>query len=136
MNERFNIGSVSINRANLSDSLSEIKDIYRQGRTGYICFMDTRTAYLANHDDNYCKIQCNSLLTLPDAMPLVWYAHNLGYSEVGKASGADFMELVFSVSVKNGYSHYFYGSTPDTIDMIKKNLINKYPGISILHFSL
>jgi N-acetylglucosaminyldiphosphoundecaprenol N-acetyl-beta-D-mannosaminyltransferase len=65
-------------------------------------------------------------------MPLVWIAHKQGYKQTGKISGKDFMDAVFSASVENGYSHYFYGSTAETIGQIQLRLKEKYPGISIL----
>lgn len=130
--ERFALGRVFISRTNPRDARSSIDRFRSEGRYGYICFMDARTAYLANHDPEYCRIQNESLLTCPDGMPIVWFARRSGFEDVAKVSGKDFMDLIFSVSVQEGYSHFFYGSTPSAIEKIRKNLGRQYPGLLIL----
>lgn len=130
--DRFTLGDVRITRTSLPDAVDHIKEHALNKREGYICHMDARTAYLANNDDTYRSVQNGSLMTLPDGMPLVWYAHMKGYSEVGKVSGKDFMDAIFTVSEKEGYTHYFYGGSKDTIDKIQLNLRTKYPGLVIL----
>jgi N-acetylglucosaminyldiphosphoundecaprenol N-acetyl-beta-D-mannosaminyltransferase len=132
MYDRFRLGRVFISTMNTADAISFIHGIGSRECYGYICFMDARTAYLANHNVEYCAIQCASLLTFPDGMPLVWFARKSGYEHVEKVSGKDFMDMVLSESVRYGYSHFFFGSTPETIEKIKENLGKQYPGIVIL----
>jgi N-acetylglucosaminyldiphosphoundecaprenol N-acetyl-beta-D-mannosaminyltransferase len=131
MIRKYTLGQVRIHALLLADLMIFIEQCIAKNRSGYICFMNTRTAYLANSDKEYCRIQNNSLLTLPDGMPLVWIAKRKGYHQTEKISGKDFMDSIFSVSAKNGYSHYFYGSTDETITKIKQKLKDSYPGIAI-----
>ena len=121
-----------ISKTNLVDALHYTIDCFQRNKFGYLCYMDTRTAYLASHDHVYSSIQNDSLMTLPDGMPLVWVARMRGHSDVGKVSGKDFMDAVFSVSAEKGYTHYFYGSTKETIEKIQENLKRKYPALVIL----
>ncbi len=130
--QRYVFENVAISRTNLRDALADVSDRFQRDEFGYVCFMDTRTAYLANRDEEYRSIQESSLMTFPDGMPLVWAARMQGLSDVGKVSGKDFMDAVFSVSEENGYTHYFYGSTPETVEKIRENLGRKYPGLVIL----
>ena len=130
--DRFTLGNVRITKTSLPDAVDQVKKCASDKREGYICHMDARTAYLANHDEKYRSVQDRSLMTLPDGMPLVWYAHMKGYGKVGKVSGKDFMDAIFSVSGKEGYTHYFYGGSKETIEKIQLNLKKKYPGLVIL----
>jgi N-acetylglucosaminyldiphosphoundecaprenol N-acetyl-beta-D-mannosaminyltransferase len=41
------------------------------------------------------------------------------------------MDALFEISVEKSYSHYFYGCSQKTIDLLQKNLMLKYPGIDI-----
>lgn len=129
--ERFNIGKIAISATNISQTLLSIDNTIKQNNFGYICVTNSRTAHLSNHDDVYCKIQNNSLLTIPDGAPLVWIAHNKGYKNVGRITGKDLMDALFAISVEKGYSHYFYGSSPETISQLKLNLEKQYLGIEI-----
>jgi N-acetylglucosaminyldiphosphoundecaprenol N-acetyl-beta-D-mannosaminyltransferase len=132
IDNRFSLGHVFVSRTTVSDALSRLKRLISLKQFGYLCFMDMRTAYLANHDADYRDIQNRSMFTFSDGITILWYAKLSGNNEVEKVSGKDFMDMVFSLSVQEGYSHYFFGSTPETIEKIQENLINKYPGISIL----
>lgn len=128
---RFKIGNIGISETNIRDSVFYICSSISRNTFGYICVTNARTVYFANHDKEYCQIQNNSLLTVPDGAPLVWIAHNKGHKDVGKVSGKDLMDALFAVSAENGYSHYFFGSTPYTIEHLTSNIQKQYPGIDI-----
>ena len=128
---RYQIGKIKICVTNLEMTLSFLKRCIQNNNTGYICVTNSRTSFLANRDLDYCHIQNNSLLTVPDGIPLVWIAKNNGYEEVGKVSGKDLMDAIFKESVKNGYSHFFYGCSKDTIKLMKSKLLAKYPKLYI-----
>ena len=53
-------------------------------------------------------------------MPLVWIAHNKKHKSVEKVSGKDLMDALFKVSIENNYSHYFYGCSEITINLLKE----------------
>jgi N-acetylglucosaminyldiphosphoundecaprenol N-acetyl-beta-D-mannosaminyltransferase len=129
--ERYKIGKIAISKTNLEKALETIDEAIGKNKTGYICVTNSRTTYLANYDSIYCHIQNNSLLTVPDGIPLVWIAHNFGHKEVERVSGPDLLYAILQNSVNKGYSHYFYGSTPETISKINNNLKQKYPGLAI-----
>ena len=129
--QRFSIDKISISNVNLETTLSFLSETIANENYGYVCVTNSRTSYLANHDDDYCAIQNNSLLTVPDGMPLVWIANNQGFKNVGKVSGMDLMDAIFTESIEKGYSHYFYGCSQNTIDLLQIKLKEKYPGLDI-----
>ncbi|NTU67268.1 MAG: WecB/TagA/CpsF family glycosyltransferase [Chlorobiaceae bacterium] len=130
--QRFPVGRVLVSLTGADEAILKIAESIRTGRPGYLCFIDSRTAHLANYDESYCHIQNRSMFTFPDGMPVVWHARRLGNEEITKVSGKDFMDKVFAVSAKHGFSHYFFGSTPEVIDRIGKNLGRMYPGLNIV----
>lgn len=130
--KRFPIGRLQVSRTNLANVIERIAETIKQGQIGYICVSNARVAYQANHDPGYCAIQNNSLLTVPDGKPLVWIAHNKGYKDVGQVTGNELFHALMNESEKHGYSHYFYGSTPSTIDKMKERVADEYPAARIL----
>ena len=50
---------------------------------------------------------------------------------MGLPSGPDLMPEILRVSEEEGYSHYFYGSTEQTLKALEKNLREKYPRLNI-----
>jgi N-acetylglucosaminyldiphosphoundecaprenol N-acetyl-beta-D-mannosaminyltransferase len=129
--KRYQINKVKISIVNIKQSIQLIDQAINDGHRGYICVTNSRTTYLANKDDSYCSIQNNSLLTLPDGAPLVWIAHNLRYYGVGRVSGKDLMDALFEISKEKRYSHYFYGGAQRTIDLMKANILQRYPDLKI-----
>lgn len=129
--QRYYIGKIGISKVNLSTAFDFLINAITTKKYGYVCVTNSRTVYISNHEEEYCAIQNGSLLTVPDGMPLVWIAHNQGVDEVGKTSGKDLMDAIFSISKEKGYSHYFYGSSQTSLDFLEKNLLAKYPGLDI-----
>ena len=54
-----------------------------------------------------------------------------GYKEAERVPGPDLMPEVFAESEKKGYRHFFYGSTPETLKALEKNLKKTYPKLHI-----
>ena len=115
--QRFTINKIHISITNLSSTIAYINECIKKNILGYVCVTNARTTYLANYDTNYCNIQNNSLLTVPDGMPLVWIAHNNNQKCVGKVSGKDLMDVLFKISIENNYSIISMGA-------LKKQLIS------------
>lgn len=128
---RYDIDKIKISCIDMEKALSEIDRAINTNNWGYICVTNTRTAYLANQNPEYCKIQNNSMFTIPDGTPLVWIAHIKGFKDVKRVSGPDLLDKLLSVSDRNRYSHYFYGSTPQTVDLIEKKLKKEYPAVEV-----
>lgn len=129
--DRYSIQKVGISKINIRKTLMVFEEALLNRRLGYVCVTNARTVHLANIDEDYCNIQNNSLLTVPDGTPLVWLAHGKGFNEVGKVSGKDLMDATFKVSEEKQYSHYFFGCSQGTIDLLQKKLKEKYSRINI-----
>jgi len=128
---RFFINKIGISITNIDQTISLLENFIKEKHSGYVCVTEERTSYIANHDKEYCLIQNSSLLTVPDGMPLVWIAHNIGFKEVGRVSGPDLLTEVLKISSQKRYSHYFYGSSSETIQLIGEKLAVKYPEVEV-----
>lgn len=129
--KRFTIDKINISCIDMETALSEIDQAITTNDLGYICVTNARTSYIANHNPEYCKIQNNSMLTIPDGTPLVWIAHLKGFKDVRRVSGPDLLNKLLSVSDQKKYSHYFYGSTPNTAKSIEARLKSDYPTVEV-----
>lgn len=129
---KFSIGKFKISKVNLSIVVNYIDECINHGISGYICVSNSRVAYRSNKEPDYCDIQNNSLLTVPDGKPLTWIAHNKGLNEVGQVAGNELFHALLKESATKGYSHYFYGSTPQTIEIMKSRAARDYPQARIV----
>lgn len=133
MNNRFRLGRVEISAVNMEDALNIIQnDINNSNATRYVCLTNVRAAYYGNHNSEYERILNNSLLTLPDSKTMEWYAHKVGEKSVERVSGQDFFDKICDISLKYGYSHYFYGSSDEIVKKMISNIREKYSGLKVV----
>ena len=97
----------------------------------YLCFSNVHTTVMAHDDPGYRDILNGSAFTFPDGKPIAEYQKNRGFSEAERVAGPDFMDAVFRATMDGRVAHYFYGSTPETIEKLRENLERRYPGIRI-----
>lgn len=97
----------------------------------YCCVSNVHTTVMSYKDGKYCEVQNGGVLAIPDGGPLSTVGRSRGYKTMERIAGPDYMKLVLLASVKKGYRHYFYGSTVDTLEKMRRNLETKYPTIQI-----
>ena len=74
----FYIGKVAISLVTMDKALKLIEEKICEMLPGYICVANVETTVLSQRDGDFCRIQNESLLTVPDGIPLVWYAKIMG----------------------------------------------------------
>lgn len=97
----------------------------------YMCVSNVHTTVTSYEDPEYCAIQNGGIIAIPDGGPLSSVGRKRGYVNMQRTTGPSYMEEIFNISVENGYRHYFYGSTEQTLKKLKQELDKKYPKIQI-----
>lgn len=95
-----------------------------------MCRMYTQRLRLYE-DEQYRRVQNGGIMAIPDGGPLSSVGQKRGYKTMSRTTGPSYMEEIFKVSVEKGYWHYFYGSTEETLTLLKEKLEQVYPGIGI-----
>ena len=129
--ERCTILNTNINVTNMDDVLAALTNSLEEIRGDYVCVANVHTTVMAFRDESYRKIQNESWMTLPDGKPLSIVSKRRGYIEAERVPGPDLMPKVFEMSKEKGYRHFFYGSTENTLGMLKKKIEEKYPYLEI-----
>lgn len=111
--------------------IEELKQRLDDYRGKYICVCNVHTTVMAYEDPAYRIVQNSAALNLPDGKPLSIVARRNGYKSIGRVAGPDLMKEVFELSVAQGWKHFFYGSTPETLLALEDRLEKEYPGIQI-----
>jgi N-acetylglucosaminyldiphosphoundecaprenol N-acetyl-beta-D-mannosaminyltransferase len=115
----------------LKMALLHIEQAINVKESGYICFSNVHTVVTGKTDERFGRVTNQATMALPDGMPLVWLARLRGCKEVGKCSGPDVMTELLKLSVKKGYTNFFYGSTDDNLQILQKKLSEDFPGLKI-----
>ncbi len=98
----------------------------------YMTVVNVYSCVSAYEDSEYCEIQNGGVLAIPDGGPLSTVGRKRGYKKMERTTGPSYMGEILKVSVERGYKHYFYGSTPSTIEKLRENLLSAYPGLNIV----
>ena len=97
----------------------------------YLTITATNEIMMAYKDKQFFKCQNGGITSIPDGGPLKTYGQKHGYSEMERITGPDLMLELFKESEKRGLSHYFYGTTQETLDKMKEKLKREYPDLKI-----
>lgn len=98
----------------------------------YMCVSNVHTTVTAYENESYRDVQNGGIMAIPDGGPLSTVGNKRGYTQMQRTTGPSYMEEIMKISVENGYKHYFYGSTQETLDKLKVVLEKEYPGIQIV----
>lgn len=124
-----NIMGVNIAAINMEWLKQYLKDNLKDLKGDYICVSNVHTTVTSYEDENYRNIQNNALMAIPDGGPLSSIGRKRGFSSMSRTTGPSLMEEIF---MDKGYTHYFYGSTEETLVLLEKKLREKYPNIKIV----
>ena len=97
----------------------------------YICFSNVHTLVMSVEDPSYRDILNNSALTFADGNPIAKRQIASGLVGAERVAGPDFMDHFFRDTADGQVSHFFYGSSQETLDALQSNLKKKYPDINI-----
>ena len=121
--ESYWFRGMRIDNLSYSEVVAKIPEGIKQG--SYVCFVEATSAVLASGDADLMKALNNSFMSLPDGMPLVWYAHLLGGRKMVRLPGPevfrDFVE-------RHGeYKQFLVGDTPERIRKVmdKARAVNR-----------
>lgn len=127
-----NILGINVNVTTLEDTKNYIKYNLEDLRGKYICVSNVHTLVTAYDNKEYLNIQNSSAMTLPDGKPLSIVSKFKGFKEAERVTGPDLMGEMFKESCELGYTHYFYGSTKETLSKLEEKLKKRYPKINII----
>ena len=126
-----NIMGVEIAAIDMDWLMRFTEENYQKLSGDYICVSNVYTTVMSYDHKGYEDIQNGGILAIPDGGPLASVGRKRGAKGMKRTPGPSYMGEVLKLSVERGWKHYFYGSTQDTLDKLKKTLEINYPGLNI-----
>lgn len=123
---------VKIAAINMEWLIEYLKENITKIKGNYICVSNVHTTVTASENPEYMEIQNGGLMAIPDGGPLSTVGKKRGYSEMKRTTGPSLMEEILKISAENGWKHYFYGSTEETLQKMKEKIETKYPGVEVV----
>ncbi|WP_347562537.1 WecB/TagA/CpsF family glycosyltransferase [Clostridium sp. AWRP] len=126
-----NIMGVNIAAIDMDWLLDYLNANVKELKGNYITVANVHTTVTAYEDLEYCAVQNGGIMAIPDGGPLSSVGNKRGYKNMHRTTGPNLMGEIFKISTENGYRHYFYGSTDETLKALYQKLTKKYLGIQI-----
>lgn len=127
-----NILGVNIAAINMKWLIDFTKNHIKELSGEYICVSNVHTTITAFDDASYRDVQNNAILAIPDGGPLSSLGKKRGFTQMARTTGPDYMGEILKISKDNGYKHYFYGSTNETLQKLQIKLKCKFGDINIV----
>lgn len=125
------VNGVRIDTITPETFLGSLSTFLSCGHSHVVHFCAAHPTVEARNDSTYRDILNKGALNVPDGMPVAWAARMFG-SETERLAGTEGMHLAARWGVDRGLRHYLYGSTPDTLESLRRCLEEMYPGILIV----
>ena len=123
--------NTNINVTNMKETVDYLTDHLEELRGDYICVSNVHTTMMSFRNADYNQVQNSGAMALPDGKPLSIVCRSRGFYDAERVPGPDLMPEIFKVSKEKGYRHYFYGSSPETLKKLRKELNRDYPWLNI-----
>lgn len=127
-----NILGVNIAVTSMESTIQTLTEKRNEWKGQYICVSNVHTTVMAHENPEYMKIQNEAVMALPDGSPLSAYSREGGKVNARRVTGPDLMRELLIRSKDNGFTHFFYGSTQDTLDKLRDKIETNYPGAKIV----
>lgn len=134
MNKKItcNILGVNFMVTNIKEAVQTILENLDSLRGEYICFSNVHTTIMSYRDENYRRVQNEAAMTLPDGRPISFVQKWRGAETAQQVAGPDTMPAIWKATEHTGYKHFFYGSSPETIERLREKLEREYPNMQVV----
>lgn len=104
----------------------------RAAESRYVCFSNVHSAVTASLDCDFHQVLAESDLCTSDGAPVTWMLRQLGAPEQRRLNGPDLMWRYFAAEAPKGGKVYFYGSTPQTLALLRERVECQFPGLQVV----
>nr|WP_292203411.1 WecB/TagA/CpsF family glycosyltransferase [Butyrivibrio sp.] len=129
--EKFVIFGIKYSIARTEEAVLHVIRNIKKLSGRYICFSNVHTSVMAREDKEYLAILNGAAFVFPDGSPIATLQQKEGIARAERVAGPDFMEKMFRDTADGKLSHFFYGSTQETLDELQKVLKKRFPNLNI-----
>jgi N-acetylglucosaminyldiphosphoundecaprenol N-acetyl-beta-D-mannosaminyltransferase len=119
----------NISICNAAVALDAVQSALTPGTGGYVCFTNVHAAVSGRRDPRFRAITNGSLLSVADGRPVYWVGRLKVGDRIGHVPGPDF--FIQALQRFATHRHFFYGSTPQVLELLSSALRQRIPGLQI-----
>lgn len=129
---RHDIFGVRVSATSYVEVIDWCIDRARQSKGGIIDLMPVHGLISAARDEKYRGIMNAFDIIAPDGQPVRWALNKFHKANLtDRVYGPELTIRLCGAAADAGVPIYLYGSSPEVIELLKKNLVAKYPALKI-----
>lgn len=128
---RHNLLGVLISTINMQQAVEAIHNWIDLGKKEYVCVVPAHSIMEAHQHVELRPVFNQAGMCTPDGMGVVWSLKLAGIRNIDRVYGPDLMLAISDVSVKEGWSHFYFGGTPEVLDRLIETMQARFPGIRV-----
>ena len=102
-----------------------------EGQRKYVCVISVHGLVVAQRDPAIRSALNHCGMATEDGMPLVWWSRLAGFAQARRVCGSDLLDAVCAFGLQRGYRHYFYGASPEVLELLTDRLRRRHPGLIV-----
>jgi len=123
---------VDVDAVNIENVVIEADNQINTSKKGYITVTGVHGIMESQRSEYVKSAHKNAWVVVPDGMPLVYIGRIRGHKNMRRCFGPDLMYALLEHSVKNRYTHFFYGGKDGVAQLLKQKLEQKIPGLQVI----
>jgi N-acetylglucosaminyldiphosphoundecaprenol N-acetyl-beta-D-mannosaminyltransferase len=128
--ETYSVAGVNVSAVRFEEGISMLLSAPVQRKRMRVHFAAMHTFVEASKDEELKDLLNDAELIAPDGMPMVWLGRRQG-KQVERFCGPDVMPAILDRSRHLGFSHFFYGGTPNSVEKLVESLQEQFPGLNV-----
>lgn len=128
---RVRIAGVEVSAVNMQQALAILGAHIQERERGYVCVSDVHSLMKASRSPRLGQVFSQTVLTVPDGMPLVWAGRRAGAADMGRVCGPELLPALLAAGVQHGWRSYFVGGREEVAEALRENLEEIVPGVRI-----
>jgi N-acetylglucosaminyldiphosphoundecaprenol N-acetyl-beta-D-mannosaminyltransferase len=122
-----------VDTVNYDNATKMIGEWAQKRESRYVCVANVHMVMESYDHQDFHGMVNQADLVVPDGMPLVWSLRRMGEPNQQRVYGPDLTLRLLAAAAENGIPVGFFGSTPETLDLLVKNVYQQFPGMQIAY---
>lgn len=113
------------------EDLLDLLDRRAETKATVVAFCNVHSVMTARKDPRVAAALRTADITAPDGMPVVWGLRAAGFQDQPRVDGPTFLLRALRHGVDREWKHFFFGSTPETLDRVTSRARTIAPGLVV-----
>ncbi|MDJ1468362.1 WecB/TagA/CpsF family glycosyltransferase [Cytophagaceae bacterium DM2B3-1] len=128
---RKRIISLDVSQLSYDETTREILDLGSSHTPSYVCYANVHMTIEGHWSPAFAEIVNNANIVAPDGVPLAKAFKSLYGVSQERVAGMDMLPSLIADCEKEGLSIYFFGTTNETLDAMRKRIEKDHPNLRI-----